>query len=65
MTRIRRKAGREPAVGCARFGDKATKQVVVRFDIETFNQIRDRAVDGRTSFAEQVRQLVEWGLEAR
>lgn len=39
-------------------------QVVCTFDPETFAQIRARAVAERTSFIEQVRLLVEWGLEA-
>lgn len=38
------------------------KRVVVSFDDETFDQIRRRAVNENTSFAEQVRVLVEWGL---
>lgn len=39
------------------------KRIVVSFDDETFEVIRQRAATHRTSFAEQVRQLVEWGLE--
>lgn len=39
-------------------------QIVVRLDDETFAQIRERAVREGTSFGEQVRTLVEWGLEA-
>lgn len=38
--------------------------VVVRFDPETFEQIRGRALREATSFGEQVRTLIEWGLEA-
>lgn len=38
--------------------------VVVRLDDETFAEVRDLAVKNGTSFAEQVRTLVEWGLEA-
>lgn len=41
------------------------RRVVVGFDQETFQVIRDRAVKENTSFAEQVRLLVEWGLEAK
>lgn len=37
-------------------------RIVVCFDDETFDQIRARAVRKNTSFAEQVRQLVEFGL---
>jgi hypothetical protein len=43
---------------------KCLKRVVCAFDDETFDQVRARAVRDQTSFAEQVRQLVEWGLEA-
>ncbi len=39
-------------------------RIVVSFDDETFATIRQRALDNGTSFAEQVRQLCEWGLEA-
>ena len=52
-----------PAQGCKRRGDKATTQIVIRMDDDTFNQVRDRASRERTSFAEQVRILIEWGLE--
>jgi acyl-CoA-binding protein len=38
-------------------------RIVCAFDEETFAQIRGRAVKEQTSFAEQVRRLVEWGLE--
>ncbi|WP_249696470.1 hypothetical protein [Stappia sp. WLB 29] len=39
-------------------------QVVVRLDDETFAAVRARAVEEGTSFSEQVRLLIEWGLEA-
>jgi hypothetical protein len=52
----------EPGKGWTR-GD-AMKRIVVSFDAETFDQIRSRAVAKNTSFAEQVRLLTEWGLEA-
>lgn len=39
-------------------------KLVCNFDIETWQIIRDRAVKEKTSVAEQVRKLVEWGLEA-
>jgi hypothetical protein len=39
-------------------------QVVVSFDHDDFEVIRQRAIAQNTSFAEQVRILVEWGLEA-
>lgn len=40
------------------------KRIVVSFDDETFDLIRDRAMRQGTSFAAQVRDLVEWGLDA-
>jgi len=39
------------------------RRIVIGFDDETFDAIRHRAIAQKTSFAEQVRQLVEWGLE--
>jgi len=55
---------RGPGKGCKRKGDVATTQIVVRFDDDTFAQIRERALADETSIAEQIRTLVEWGLEA-
>ena len=37
-------------------------RVLVSFDDETFFEIRKRAVNAGTSFAEQVRILCEWDL---
>ncbi|OWJ67423.1 hypothetical protein [Inquilinus limosus] len=51
-----------PGAGYRRTPDSATR-IVVSFDRDTFEQIRQRAERERTSFAEQVRTLVEWGLE--
>lgn len=42
---------------------RAALRIVVCFDDETFETIRQRAMAAETSFAEQVRLLVEWGLE--
>jgi hypothetical protein len=39
-------------------------QVSTRFDTETFEALRARARHEKTSVAEQVRKLVEWGMEA-
>lgn len=39
-------------------------KVVVAFDEETFDQIHNLAVKQGTSFAEQVRILTTWGMEA-
>lgn len=41
-----------------------TRRIVVSFDEETFGQVRELAVKAGTSFAEQARLLVEFGLEA-
>jgi hypothetical protein len=38
--------------------------VVIRLDEDTHEEIRARAKKEGTSFAEQVRLLVEWGLMA-
>jgi hypothetical protein len=48
-----------------RVGRSDPPQISIRFDDLTFETIRDRARTANTSFAEQVRLLVEWGLEAR
>lgn len=53
-------SGRQ-AVGC-RKGNHV--KVVCAFDEEMFQAVRALAVKHRTSVAEQVRTLVEWGLEA-
>lgn len=39
-------------------------QIVVRVEDELFEEVRQRAILGGTSFSEQVRILIEWGLEA-
>ncbi len=60
---IRKIKGRWPlAVGSERTAG-GNLAVSVRFDPETFEQIRARAERERTSFGEQVRVLVEVGLE--
>jgi hypothetical protein len=38
-------------------------KIVCAFDIETWQQVRSRAKKNRVSIAEQVRRLVEMGLE--
>ena len=48
--------------GKARFKDK--RRAVVIFDMDQFDEIRAWAVREGTSFAEAVRVLTEWGLEA-
>ena len=39
------------------------RRIVVSFDEEMFSEIYKRARRANTSFAEQVRLLVEWGLD--
>lgn len=40
------------------------RTLVIKIDQETLEQITARAAKARTSKAEQVRLLLEWGLEA-
>ena len=53
------------AIGSCRRDDpeRLSPQTVVRFDRETFEQVRALAIRDGVSFSEKVRQLVEWGLE--
>jgi len=58
-----------PAGGTTRNGRdvrwlQGKRRINVTLDDETFDEIRRRALAERTSFSEQVRLLVEWGLEA-
>ena len=57
---------KNPANGCPATGTnhKLKRRAVVIFDEDQFAEIRQRAVDKKTSFAEQVRLLCEWGIEA-
>jgi hypothetical protein len=41
----------------------AVKRLSTSYDAETFAQVRELALKKRTSCAEQIRQLVECGLE--
>jgi len=53
---------REPAQGfCHR--TPAVRRSTTSFDEATFAQIRELAVKQETSVSEQIRQLVEFGLE--
>lgn len=58
----------QPGIGSKRRGDGSGREygdlvrIVIAFPTETFEEVRQRAVKKRTSFAEQVRTLVEWGL---
>jgi len=47
-----------------RVGRSDPPQISIRFDDLTFETIRERAKVENTSFAEQVRTLVEWGLDS-
>jgi len=51
-----------PAVGATRRKDRMPFSYV-KFDHPAFGAVRGRALAEGTSAAEQVRQLVEWGLE--
>lgn len=53
---------REVARGCRHSPNRVG--FVCYFDDETADAIRARAIAKQTSFGEQVRLLVEWGLEA-
>ena len=59
MTYYRKK----PAIGSCRTA-AGMRKVVCTLDPDTFAEIRKRAVAEKTSFAEQVRMLIEWGLLA-
>lgn len=52
-----------PGFGSVAPGKRHQRRIIVGFDDETFEQIRARAKAEQTSFGEQVRLLVEWGLE--
>lgn len=53
---------REPGVGFTIPRDNFVR-IVVAFEAPTFQEIRDRAVAEDTSFAQQVRSLMEFALE--
>lgn len=53
---------RPPAQGVSSPG-RRDLQAVCAFDPETFEEIRNLAIRSGISFREQVRLLVEWGLE--
>jgi hypothetical protein len=44
------------------YGDM--RRIIVAFPEETFALIQQRAAKEQSSFAEQVRTLVEWGLDS-
>lgn len=53
---------RTPGAGSTRTHVRDQRRIVVSFDEETFQTIRDRALASQQSFAATVRELVEWGL---
>ena len=53
---------KEPGRGISRRED-GHRRIVVGFDPETFEQVRNLAKKSGVSFSEQARQLVEFGLE--
>lgn len=55
---------RPVARGNVRHDLPGTRQISIVFDDEQFDRIKARALVAGTSFAEEVRLLVEWGLEA-
>ncbi len=50
-----------PARGVPVYGGK--RQVVVKMDRDQFDFIYRRALRENTSVAEQIRNLIEWGIE--
>lgn len=62
MFRARARHPDKVAIGVPDPRQPGRVQIVVAFDPETFGEIRERAISCNTSFAEQVRLLVEWGL---
>ena len=69
MRVARQGAGMSPAGGTTRNGKdvkwlQGKRRINVTLDNDMFDEIRVRAVKEKTTFAEQVRLLCEWGLEA-
>jgi hypothetical protein len=54
---------RSVARGCRKHRQHGRLGIVCYLDEDTFFAIRKRAVKEHTSFGEQVRILLEWGLE--
>lgn len=59
---MREKSRRAPALGY-NHRTPAVKRLSTSYDAETFDQVRALALRQGTSASEQVRQLVEFGLE--
>lgn len=47
-----------------RRSSRETRDITVRFDSETFEQVRQTALREGVSFGEIVRRYVDWGVEA-
>jgi hypothetical protein len=61
MSRYGAQKSTGPAKGVAR---GAQRQVVIKMMRDQFDQVRNRAIREKTSVAEQIRLLIEWGLES-
>ena len=57
-------AKRPPASGSRKHHQNGKVGLVCYFEADTFDVLRARAVRENTSVAEQIRTLVEWGLES-
>lgn len=53
-----------PAQGYRRYAHHAMRALTVRLDDDTFDELIRRANKEHTSVGEQVRKMVEWGLES-
>ena len=53
--------GKNPPKGERR---RTGSRITIEFDDITFDEIKKRAIREKSSFAEQVRTLVEWGLNS-
>ena len=62
--RIGRNKSRPVAFGTPDPKRPHIRRVLVAFDNDTFADIRQQAIAAHVSFAEQLRTLVEWGMES-
>lgn len=51
----------QPAVGKIK-GSRIETPVIL--EVETFNAIREMAIDHHTSMAEMIRTVIEWGMDS-
>lgn len=61
MIGIAKHSNRARARGCARRG---AIEIGVRLDDEMFGEIKARATANKTSVSEEVRTLIQWGLDS-